>query len=67
MMDVKKNQQELEHYNDFQEACDGGMLNDVKARAFAQTFSSAFTSLIKAVETTKTLLKLKRLSADVMQ
>ena len=59
MMDVKKNKQELEHYNDFEEACDGGMLNDTKVRAFLQTSSTPFTALIRVIETTKTLLKLK--------
>ena len=59
MMDVKKNKQELEHYNDFGQCCDGGMLNDAKVRAFLQTSSTPFTALIRLIETAKTLLKLK--------
>ena len=59
MMEVKKNKQELEHYNDFNEGCDGGMLNDGKVRAFLQNASTPFTALIVVIETTKTLLKLK--------
>ena len=45
-----KKQQEFEHYNDFEEGCDGGTLNDTKVHAFLQICSVAFTSLIKAIE-----------------